>query len=69
MPSEEQWQELQSILDEDVLFVWESAPDPSIAEKLRAMDVDSVVIDPGGNIGDEDWLATQRANLERLERL
>ena len=66
MPDEEQWQELEQLRRENGLFVWEAEPDAAIVERMTAMGLESVVIDPAANRGDQDWLSVQKANLQRL---
>ena len=69
MPSDEQWQELAGLADEGALFVWEGEPDAAIAGRMAGMGVESVVIDPAANVGEQDWLETQRANVVRLQSI
>ena len=61
MPGDAQWRELESSLEEDALFVWESEPLPRIAERLSALGVEQVTVDPGAN-ADRDWMQLQRDN-------
>lgn len=67
MPSDEQWRELADLAGEGALFVWEGEPDSAIAARMAEMGVESVVIDPAGNVSEQDWLETQRANITRLQ--
>ncbi len=69
MPTEEQWEELANLGDESVLFVWEAAPIPDIAEKIRELGIEFVVVDPAANTGQENWLAVHQQNIARLEKL
>lgn len=66
MPSEEQWQELDQLRREDSLFVWESEPNAAISERMAAMGLMSVVVDPASNCEDGQWLEVQQENLNRL---
>jgi zinc transport system substrate-binding protein len=66
MPTEAQWQELEQLRSGNSLFVWEGAPEDNIAKRMAAMGIAFVVIDPGANTGEHDWLTVQRNNLERL---
>lgn len=69
MPGEAQWQELEQLRGEGALFVWEAGPDAAIAERMAAMGLISVVVDPAANCGDREWLDVQRENLNRLRSL
>lgn len=66
MPSQAQWQELEGLVSDSTLFVWEAQPDAAIAGKMRELGVEFVVIDPAGNERERDWLVVQRENIERL---
>lgn len=66
MPSPAQWRELEELAGDRALFVWEAQPDAAIAGKMREMGIEFVVIDPAGNEREQDWLAVQRENIERL---
>jgi zinc transport system substrate-binding protein len=68
MPSDKQWRDLQQMLNEASLFVWEGEPDPAIAERMRALGLAFVVLDPAANLAGKDWLSVQRENLQRLSR-
>ena len=67
MPEEGQWAALQRSVTGNTLFVWEAAPQVAIDERLAALGVQQVTLDPGAN-HDGDWLALQRQNLEALQR-
>ena len=66
MPDEEAWRQLRSLIAGNALLVWEGAPAREIAKRLEATGVDHVVLDPGANRGESDWLSLQWENLERL---
>ncbi|MEP1471926.1 MAG: metal ABC transporter substrate-binding protein [Halieaceae bacterium] len=66
MPSEEQWQELAKTLQPNALFIWEAEPAEDIAAKMNASGLLFVVIAPGANRSEMDWLAVQRANVAGL---
>jgi len=65
MPSDEQWAELEQMIDESSLFVWEGEPATAIQERMTKLGLAWVVIDPAANVGDSDWLSVQRDNIER----
>ena len=65
MPSDEQWVELEQMIDESSLFVWEGEPATAIQERMTKLGLAWVVIDPAANVGDSDWLSVQRDNIER----
>ncbi len=67
MPEESEWAALEASRSESALFIWEAEPDTAIAERMAAMALPFVVLDPAANRREEDWLAVQRANLARLE--
>lgn len=69
MPTEAQWRELERLRRKVSLFVWEAGPVPAIAGRMAAMGLESVVIDPGANSGDRDWLSVQQTNLRQLSQL
>lgn len=67
MPSEEQWQALGRMREANSLFIWETLPNDDIAARMTAMQLPFVVLDPAANRAEQDWLATQQANLARLQ--
>ncbi len=67
MPSEAQWQELREMLQSEALFIWEAEPAADIAAKMNALGLPFVVIAPGANHSETDWLAQQGANVSRLQ--
>ena len=66
MPAEAQWQALAAIVSGNAVFVWEAEPAPAISERLQQLGVEQVVLDPGANVGDVDWLAVQQNNIGQL---
>jgi zinc transport system substrate-binding protein len=68
-PSDEQWGALQNQLQSNTLFVWESIPLPAIADRMTAMGVEQVILDPGANTSGDDWLALQSLNIKALKRV
>lgn len=71
MPTEKQWMNLQKLLagKSKALFVWEDEPSVEIAERMKAIGLEFVVIRPAANTGRIDWLSEQQANLKRLQSL
>ena len=67
MPSEVEWRELSEKLQPDALFIWEAEPAVDIAAKMNALGLPFVVIAPGANRSETDWLSLQRANVSRLQ--
>jgi len=67
MPSEAQWQELSEKLQPQALFIWEAEPAADIAAKMNALGLPFVVISPGANRSETDWLSLQGANVSRLQ--
>lgn len=63
MPSDAQWAELEQMIDESSLFVWEGEPETAIGERMASLGLAWVVIDPAANVGDSDWLSLQRENV------
>ena len=66
MPDETQWQELEQLRQQNSLFVWEAEPEAAISERMAAMGLMSVIVDPASNCGDREWLEVQRENLSQL---
>ena len=49
-------------------MLWEAEPLPEVAERLRAMGIESIVFDPAGNLpASGDFLEVMTANAEKLE--
>ena len=69
MPSEQQWTELAELLKSHQAkwMVWEGEPEQETVSRLREMGIESVVVDPCGNVPDDgDYLTTMRENLNGL---
>jgi len=69
MPSEQQWKKLEQLMakSSNNLFVWEDEPSSPIADRMKAIGLEFVVIRPAANRSDNDWLTEQQLNLQRLE--
>jgi zinc transport system substrate-binding protein len=70
-PSEDQWAELNSLLQEHPAkwLLWEEAALPETIDRLKALGVSSLVFDPGANVPEHgDFLSLMRQNLENLKR-
>jgi zinc transport system substrate-binding protein len=49
-------------------MIWEGEPMEASVEKLKAIGVNSLVFDPGGNVPDRgDFLTVMRQNVENLK--
>jgi zinc transport system substrate-binding protein len=71
VPDEAQWSALGLRLKERPArwMIWEGAPHPQSVRRLRAMGVDSIVLDPAANRPDQgDFLDSMRRNIENLRR-
>jgi zinc transport system substrate-binding protein len=66
MPADEQWDALRRELNDTALFIWEGEPAAPIVDRMAALGLEFVVLDPAANTSGEDWLAVQRENLARL---
>ena len=69
MPSDGQWDELESRLDDTSLLIWEAEPTATIQKRLALLGLSFVVVDPAANISERDWLSVQRGNLAALSRV
>ncbi len=72
VPGEVQWMGLERTLKKHPArwMIWESNPNPGIVERLRAMDVESIVFDPAGNRPNKgDYLSVMRQNVKNLQRV
>jgi zinc transport system substrate-binding protein len=70
-PTEPQWAELSRILEGHAAhwMIWEDAPAASSVERLEAMGVGSIVIDPCGNRPEGgDFIGVMKENIENLKR-
>ena len=71
-PGSAQWSALEELLKSQpaTIMVWEQAPLETTRERLDAMGVQVVVIDPGAAARSEpDYLSVQRANISALQEL
>jgi zinc transport system substrate-binding protein len=69
-PDVSQWAELRSILRDHKarLMIWEGPPDSDTVSMLRSMGVESIVLDPCGNVPEEgDFLMVMRQNIKNLK--
>ncbi len=67
---EPQWQDLANLLANHPArwMIWEGSPLKASVEKLKAMHVDSLVLDPCGNTpAPGDYLSVMRQNVENLK--
>jgi zinc transport system substrate-binding protein len=68
-PSDEQWKELETIVDKSMenLMLWEGQPNKKIENKLRELNIDILVFNPCGNIpAERDFLDVMGGNLKRI---
>jgi zinc transport system substrate-binding protein len=70
-PSAREWSALEELLKSHpaTIMVWEQAPLLTTRDRLDAMGVQIVVIDPGAVASEADYLAVQRANIKALQEL
>jgi zinc transport system substrate-binding protein len=71
VPNNEQMAELQVMLAKHPAkwMIWEGDPLPESVEKLKSMDVSSLVFDPCGNKPDQgDFLTVMKQNIENLKK-
>ncbi|MGD8413077.1 MAG: metal ABC transporter substrate-binding protein [Candidatus Latescibacterota bacterium] len=71
MPAEEQWTELEHVLESHPAkwMIWEGAPNPESVKKLESLGVRSVVFDPCGNAPEKgDFLAVMQENVRNLRK-
>jgi zinc transport system substrate-binding protein len=67
MPEQAEWDALAALANGDrILLVWEGEPAAEIEVQLRDLGIEWVVVEPGANRKDRDWLQVQRDNLDRL---
>ena len=69
-PDEETWADLERLHDAHpaATMLWEAEPLPEIAERLRALGIESIVFDPAGNRpASGDFLEVMTANAANLE--
>jgi zinc transport system substrate-binding protein len=69
VPTDAQMEELKALLSEHPAkrMIWEGDPAAESVEKLKALGISSVVIDPCGNVPDEGtWLDVMKKNVSTL---
>ena len=72
MPEEDQWTAMQTVLETHPAewMIWEREPTPEIAERLRSMGIESVVIDPADTKPEKgDLIDAMRRNADTLARV
>lgn len=70
MPTDEQWAELEAMLETHPAqwMIWEGEPIPESVERLQELGIESVVFDPAGNVPEDgDFLTVMEANTENLQ--
>lgn len=66
MPDEGQWRELEALVNEQTLFIWEGAPNKAIDARLTQLGIEWLVLDPAAGQNAKDWLSIQQDNLDSL---
>ena len=69
-PNRSQWMELKSVLagHQAKWMVWEGSPNPDTVERLKTMDVNSLVFNPCGNVPEQgDFLSVMKQNVNNLK--
>ena len=69
-PSFQQWQNLEKMLVDHPAkwMVWEGEPLPAVVEKLKEIDVSSLVYDPCGNVPEKgDYLRVMQNNVRNIK--
>jgi zinc transport system substrate-binding protein len=72
VPTKSQWDELVELLKSHPAkcMVWEGEPNPATVSRLREIDVESVVVDPCGNVPETgDYLSVMQQNISNLARV
>ncbi|MCH2160487.1 MAG: metal ABC transporter substrate-binding protein [Phycisphaerales bacterium] len=72
MPDEEQWTAMETVLETHPArwMIWESAPTPEIAERLRTFGVESVVFEPADTKPEKgDYIDAIRRGADTLSRV
>lgn len=72
MPDEAMWTDFEQFLSKHptTWMLWEGEPDPKIVAKLKEFGVESVVVDPCGNVPDEgDFLSVMHQNVAALRKV
>ena len=71
MPDDEQWAQLETLLETHAAawMLWEGDPLPESVDRLAALGVRSVVFDPCGNTPEQgNFLSVMQQNLTRLQQ-
>jgi len=71
-PSDQMWKELDALLIDHPAkwMIWEGAPLPNTADKLKAMGLKSIILNPCGNTPDSgDYLSVMNANARALKQV
>ena len=72
VPSESQWAELEGILRDHPAswMLWEGEPEVKTVERLQALDIECVVLDPCANRSSMgDFLTVMSENARALDRV
>lgn len=70
VPTDEALAELQTLraAHPAQVMIWEGTPERESVDKLKAIEIESLVFSPAGNISESgDWLAVMRANIAGLK--
>ena len=70
VPDQEQWRQLQSMLNQHKAkwMIWEGEPVADTASRLQATGINSTVFDPSANKPNQgDFLSVMRSNLNNLQ--
>ncbi len=71
-PSDEQWKELETIVDrsKENLMLWEGPPNKKTENEFLELNIDILVFDPCGNMPTEgDFLSVMNGNIDRIAKL
>lgn len=69
-PGDEQWLELKKILEQHPAkwMIWEGDPLTATIEKLKGLQIDSIVFNPCGNVPAQgDFLTVMRQNIQNFK--
>jgi len=72
MPDEEQWQQLQQLLEKHpaARMIWEAEPLEEVRQRLATLGVQCMVFSPCGNVPESgDYLQVMRENIERVRSI
>ena len=71
MPDAKQWQSLRALLQAHTAkwMLWERTPLPASVDKLQALGVQSIVVDPCGNVPAQgDFLNVMQHNVANIRQ-